>query len=204
MYGLSYGAVAVADGFALWVPAVASTLVIAGSSELLFVGVVAAGGNPIAAAAAGLLVNARHVPYGLALPDSICGRGWRRVVGTHLMNDESVVVALAGAERGPDRAARRYWECGLGCLVAWPAGAVMGGLLAGVVHNTGAFGLDTVFPAVILALIFPRLKDRATGRAAVAGAGIALAAAPFTPAGVPVLLALAAVLVAVPGTKDST
>ncbi len=201
MYGLSYGAVAVADGFPLWVPALASTLVIAGSSELLFVGVVAAGGSPIAAAAAGLLVNARHVPYGLALPDGILGRGWRRVVGTHLMNDESVVFALAGAESGaeggPERAARMYWECGLGTLVAWPAGAVMGGLLAGVVHNTDAFGLDAVFPAVILALIFPQLRDQVTGRAAVVGACIALAAAPFTPAGVPVLLALAGVLAAV-------
>jgi 4-azaleucine resistance transporter AzlC len=202
MYGLSYGAVAVADGFSLWVPAVASMLVIAGSSELLFVGVVAAGGNPIAAAAAGLLVNARHVPYGLALPDGILGRGWRRIVGTHLMNDESVVFALSSRPpAGPEGAARRYWECGLGVLVAWPAGAVMGSLLAGVVHNTDAFGLDTVFPAVILALIFPQLKDKATRRAAVAGACIALAAAPFTPAGVPVLLALAAVLLAVRGTQ---
>ena len=39
-----------------------------GPSEFLFVGIVAAGGNPIAAALAGMLVNARHLPYGLALP----------------------------------------------------------------------------------------------------------------------------------------
>ena len=51
-----------------------------------------------------------------------------------------------------------------------------------------------MFPAVILALIVPALRDRATLRAAVAGAVIALAAAPFLPAGLPVLLALAAVL----------
>ena len=42
---------------------------LAGASEFLFIGIVAAGGNPIAAALAGLLVNARHLPYGLALPD---------------------------------------------------------------------------------------------------------------------------------------
>jgi predicted branched-subunit amino acid permease len=60
LYGLSYGAIAAADGFALWLPALASMLVIAGSSELLFVGVVAAGGSPVAVALAGLLVNSRH------------------------------------------------------------------------------------------------------------------------------------------------
>src|SRR5215471_15981700 len=67
--GLSYGAIAVASGFPLWVPAAQSVLVLAGASEFLFIGIVAAGGNPCAAALAGLLVNARHLPYGLALPD---------------------------------------------------------------------------------------------------------------------------------------
>jgi 4-azaleucine resistance transporter AzlC len=192
LYGLSYGAIAVADGFALWLPAAASVLVIAGSSELLFVGVVAAGGSPVAAALAGLLVNSRHLPYGLALPPEVLGHGGRRILGTHLMNDESVAFAMAR----PDEAAKRYWQCGFGVLVAWPAGAVMGGLLAGVVHNTNAFGLDAVFPAVIVALIAPSLRDRRMGLAAVAGAGVAVATAPFLPAGVPVLLALVAVVLA--------
>src|SRR5215831_3285251 len=102
--GLSYGAVAVASGFPLWVPAAQSVLVLAGASEFLFVGIVAAGGSPIAAALAGLLVNARHLPYGLALPDmtgpdttrpDVTSRGWRRLLGSHVMNDESVAFALA-------------------------------------------------------------------------------------------------------------
>src|SRR6516225_1756637 len=115
--GLSYGAIAVASGFPLWVPAAQSVLVLAGASEFLFVGIVAAGGNPIAAALAGVLVNARHVPYSLALPD-VTGHGWRRLPGPHLMNDESVVFALAQDELPAQRAA--YWSCGLGVLICWP------------------------------------------------------------------------------------
>jgi predicted branched-subunit amino acid permease len=214
--GLSYGAVAVASGFPLWVPAALSVLVLAGASEFLFIGIVAAGGNPIAAALAGLLVNARHLPYGLALPDmtgpdmtgpdmtgpdmtgpdmtgpDVTGRGWRRLLGSHVMNDESVVFALAQEDLPRKRAA--YWACGLGVLICWPAGAVLGALIGGVIGNTNAFGLDAMFPAVILALIVPALRDRPTVRAALAGAVIALAATPFLPAGLPVLLALAGVL----------
>jgi 4-azaleucine resistance transporter AzlC len=189
--GLSYGAIAVASGFPLWVPAVQSVLVLAGASEFLFIGIVAAGGNPLAAAAAGLLVNARHLPYGLALPDVTGpGRGWRRLLGSHVMNDESVVFALAQEDLPGQRAA--YWACGLGVLLCWPAGAVLGALIGGVIGNTNAFGLDAMFPAVILALIMPALRDRVTLRAALAGAVIALAATPFLPAGLPVLLALGA------------
>ena len=192
--GLSYGAIAVASGLPPWVPAAQSVLVLAGASEFLFVGIVAAGGSPIAAALAGLLVNARHLPYGLALPD-VTGRGWRRLLGTHVMNDESVVFALA--QDDPPRRRAAYWACGLGVLLCWPGGAVLGALIGSAVRDTSSFGLDAMFPAVILALIVPDLRDRATLRAALAGAAVALAAAPFLPAGLPVLLALAAVLLLV-------
>jgi len=191
--GLSYGAIAVASGFPLWFPAAQSVLVLAGASEFLFIGIVAAGGNPLAAAAAGLLVNARHLPYGLALPDMTGpGRPWRRLLGSHVMNDESVVFALAQEDLPRKRAA--YWTCGLGVLLCWPAGAVLGALIGSVIGNTSAFGLDAMFPAVILALIVPALRDRVMVRAAVTGAVIALAATPFLPAGLPELLALLAVL----------
>jgi 4-azaleucine resistance transporter AzlC len=205
--GLSYGAIAVASGFPLWVPAAQSVLVLAGASEFLFIGIVAAGGNPLAAAAAGLLVNARHLPYGLALPDmtgpdmtgpDMTGPGrpatrrMKRLLGSHVMNDESVVFALAQEDLPRKRAA--YWACGLGVLLCWPAGAVLGALIGSVIGNTSAFGLDAMFPAVILALIVPALRDRRLRRAAVTGAVIALAAAPFLPAGLPELLALLAVL----------
>jgi 4-azaleucine resistance transporter AzlC len=193
--GLSYGAIAVASGFPLWVPAAQSVLVLAGASEFLFIGIVAAGGSPIAAALAGVLVNARHLPYGLALPPGVTGRGWRRLAGTHVMNDESVVFALAQDDLPRQRAA--YLACGLGVLICWPGGAILGALIGSAVHDTNTFGLDAMFPAVILALIVPDLRDRMTGTAALAGAAIALIATPFLPAGLPVLLALAAVLVLV-------
>ena len=193
--GLSYGAIAVASGFPVWFPAAQSTLVVAGASEFLFIGIVAAGGNPIAAALAGLLVNARHLPYGLALPPDVTGRGrgWRRVLGAHVMNDESVVFSLAQEDLPRQRAA--YWACGLGVLICWPGGAALGALAGSLLRDTNAFGLDATFPAVILALIVPALRDRVTAAAAGLGAVIALVTTPFLPAGLPVLLALAGVVV---------
>ncbi|AJT63168.3 hypothetical protein T261_1482 [Streptomyces lydicus] len=187
--GLSYGAIAVASGFPVWFPVVLGLLVVAASSEFLFIGIIAAGGSPVAAVLAGLLVNARHLPFGLAVPD-VLGRGAWRFLGTHLMNDETVVFALAQKDTARGRAA--YWACGLGIMVCWPAGAAIGGLAGTVIHDTGAFGLDAMFPAILLALILPALRgDRDKRRAALAGSALALAAVPFLPAGLPVLLALA-------------
>ncbi|GAB2716622.1 AzlC family ABC transporter permease [Kitasatospora kifunensis] len=190
--GLSYGAIAVAAGFPAWLPVLMGTLVLAGSSEFLFVGIVGAGGSPIAAVLAGLLVNARHLPFGLAVAD-VVGKGWWRALGSHVMNDESVVFALAQCDPARRRAA--YWTCGLGVLVCWPSGALLGALLGSVVRDTDAFGLDAMFPAVLLALILPALRERTKRRPALVGAAIALAATPFLSAGLPVLLALVALAV---------
>jgi len=44
--GMSYGSLAMAYGFPLWVPFVLSLTVLAGASEFMFIGIVASGGNP--------------------------------------------------------------------------------------------------------------------------------------------------------------
>jgi hypothetical protein len=63
--------------------------------------------------------------------------------------------------------------------------------------NPDSFGLDAAFPAVVLALVLPSLTDRSTRNAALAGAAIAVAVTPVLPAGLPVLLALAGLALAI-------
>ncbi|AVH24848.1 AzlC family ABC transporter permease [Nocardia cyriacigeorgica] len=193
MIGISYGAAVVGAGFPMWMPVVLASTVLAGGSEFLFFGILTAGAGPLAAASAGLLVNARHLPYGLSMPD-VFGSGVRRLLGVHLMVDESVAFALAPGDLERRRSA--YWLCGLGIALCWPLGALAGAVIGSVVPDTAAFGLDAVFPAVLLALILPALRDRATLRAASVGAGIAVLTTPFVPAGLPVLLALAGLIFA--------
>ncbi|MEV6430256.1 AzlC family ABC transporter permease [Nocardia sp. NPDC051463] len=194
LIGVSYGATAVNSGFPLWLPIALGVLILAGGSEFLFIGIVAAGGSPIAAALAGLLVNARHVPYGLSIPD-VVGTGWRRPIGVHVMNDESVALAMAQ----PDVARRRaaYWISGLGVLLAWPGGAAIGAAIGTVVPDTSVIGLDAIFPAVLLGLVVPALRAKtATMRAASFGAAAAVLSSLFLPAGLPVLVALIGVVFA--------
>lgn len=189
--GVSYGAISVGGGLPFWVPVLLSIVVFAGASQFLFVGIVAAGGSPIAAMIGGLLVNTRHVAFGLAVSDVI-GRGWRRLPGSHVMTDENVAFALSQEELEQKRAA--YWAGGIGIFICWNLGVVIGGLAGSVITDTDVFGLDAAFPAVLLALVLPSLRDRSTRTAALIGVVVALAATPFLPAGLPVLLALAGML----------
>ncbi|GAA4547710.1 AzlC family ABC transporter permease [Amycolatopsis samaneae] len=190
--GVSYGAIAVSSGFPLWMPMLLSLLVFAGASQFMFVGIVASGGNPLAAVVAGLLVNARHVPFGFAVGDALGTRWTARIAGSHLMIDESVAFALAQKDAHRRRAA--YWACGIGLFVCWNLGVLAGAFAGTAISDTAVFGLDAAFPAVLLALVLPSLKDRAARLPVLLGVVVALATTPFLPAGLPVLLALVGVL----------
>ncbi|TPQ22090.1 AzlC family ABC transporter permease [Streptomyces sporangiiformans] len=197
--GLSFGAIAVAGGLPVWVPVVMSLVVYAGSAQFSTVGVLLAGGGPVAAAATGLLLNTRTAAFSLAVAD-VLGRGrFSRLVGAHLVTDETVAFALAQPD--PERRRAAYWISGLGLYVVWNVCVLVGALAGSAIGDTGTYGLDAAFPAVLVALVLPALREGPSGvrRAAVTGAVVALAVAPFVPAGVPVLLALAGLLTPMPG-----
>ncbi|WP_428964380.1 AzlC family ABC transporter permease [Micromonospora fluostatini] len=190
--GASFGAMAVAAGLPLWAPVVMSILVYAGGAQFMAVGLVAAG-SPVAAVLAGLLLNARHLPFGLTLGGTMGGRLWQRLLGSHLMTDETTAFTLA-RPAGPARR-RAFWIAATLLFLAWNLGTLIGVLAGGALGDPAAFGLDAAFPAGLLALLLPSLRDRDTRRVALVGAALAVLTTPFLPAGLPVLLALGGLLV---------
>ncbi|GAA0477976.1 branched-chain amino acid ABC transporter permease [Paractinoplanes deccanensis] len=185
--GASFGAITIAYGLPTWLPFLMSTVVFAGGSQFLAVGLFAAG-NPIAAVLAGLLLNARHLPFGMAVGTAMGTRARARALGSHFMTDE--VVAFTLAEPDPARKRRTYWLIGLTLFSTWNVGTALGVLLGGALGDTDALGLDAAFPAALIALILPSLRDRATRTVALTGAVIAVALTPLLPAGLPILCAL--------------
>jgi branched chain amino acid efflux pump len=196
LVGASFGAIAVSGGLAPWVPIAMSLLVFAGGAQFAAVAVVLSGGSPVAAVASGLVLNARLLPFGFAVAD-VLGEGtrWRtRLLGAHVMTDESVAFTLRQDDERRRRAA--FWISGIALFVVWNVAVVLGALAGEGMGDTDAFGLDAAFPVVLLALVLPSLADRRTREAALLGAVIAVTATPFVPAGLPVLLALAGLVVA--------
>lgn len=185
--GMSYGSLAMAYGFPLWVPMALSISVLAGASEFMFIGIVASGGSPFAAAAAGLLVNARHIPFGVTVRDLV-GKGALSFLGCHIMNDESVAFGLS--QKTPAQRKATYWLCGAGVAVIWPVGVLLGAGIGKLLPDLHSIGMDAVFPAILLALVLPAFKTRTTAIRACSGAALSLASVPFLATGLPVLVSL--------------
>ncbi|NEA97137.1 AzlC family ABC transporter permease, partial [Actinospica acidiphila] len=200
--GVSFGAIAVAGGLPVWVPVVMSLVVYAGSAQFSAVGVLLAGGGPVAAAVTGLLLNTRTAAFSLAVAEHIGRTRLARLVGAHLVTDETVAFTLA--QRDPARRRAAFWVSGIGLFTVWNVCVAAGALAGGALGDTGRYGLDAAFPAVLAALVLPALReDAGVRRAALAGAVLALALTPAVPAGVPVLAALAGLALhgGVPGRR---
>jgi 4-azaleucine resistance transporter AzlC len=191
--GLSFGAIAVAAGTTVVQASAMSLLVFAGGAQFLAVGITGAGGTAVAAVLGGLLLNTRHLPFGLAIGDAL---GRHRLIGSHVMTDEAVAFALARTDPAARRAA--YWLAGGTLYVVWNVATVLGAIAGGAVGDPAAFGIDAAFPAGMLALLLPALGDRPALRVALGGAAIALICVPLLPPGVPVLVALLGLVFALP------
>jgi len=126
---------------------------------------------------------------GGAGPGPTVKRWLTRLLGAHVITDESVAFALRQTDPARRRAA--FWTCGLSLFGAWNVAVLLGVLAGSMVRNTNAFGLDATFPAVLIALALPALAELRTRVSAGTGAVIAVVLTPVLPAGLPVLAALA-------------
>jgi predicted branched-subunit amino acid permease len=191
LYGISFGAIGVAAGLDVLSVMLLSLLMFSGASQFAFVGVVAAGGAPIAAITSAWLMGIRNSFYALRLTSVIGPQGLFRLLAAQLTIDES--NAVSAAQQKPNHQRLGFWATGIAVFVFWNLATLAGALAGNLIGSVEQWGLDGAAAVAFLGLLWPRLKDQ--WPLALAGAGIAIISFPILPAGVPILLAAAIALV---------
>jgi predicted branched-subunit amino acid permease len=184
-------------------PIVMSAALFAGSAQFAATAVLAAGGGAGAAIAAGVLLNLRYVPMGIALAPSLHGGPLRRAAIGQAMIDFSWAAASRGGGRFDPAfmlgATAPSYPC-------WVGGTAIGVFAGDLIGDPAALGLDALFPAFFLCLLVEgELRPGLPTVVAGLGSLIALALIPFTPAGIPVIAASATALLglrAVPAPRE--
>ncbi|MEG3614902.1 AzlC family ABC transporter permease [Isoptericola haloaureus] len=194
LYGVSFGALAVVAGLTVAQTAALSLLLFSGGSQFALVGVVAAGGSPLAAVATSSLLGVRNTLYGAVVSPLLDVRGWRRWAAAQVTIDESTAVAVA--QRDPQAVRVGFWATGLGVFVLWNVCSLLGALAGDALGDPRAWGLDAAAGAAFLALVWPRLASRDARLVAALAVVVSAALVPVTPAGIPVLGAAAAAIAA--------
>ena len=187
---MAFGIAASDAGLSAWETGAFSAFVFGGSAQFAAVDVIGDGGAPLSAIVAGLLLNLRCLAYGVVMAPALAGPRWKRALWSQVMVDQP--AALGAAQ--PDRATARYayLVCGTYLFVFWNLATLVGAIaLPSAGDLVTDWGLDGGIPAIFLALLWPRLRQRDQRRTALAGAAIAFTLVPFTPAGLPVVGAAA-------------
>jgi predicted branched-subunit amino acid permease len=168
-----------------------SAFVFAGAAQFGATAVLASGGGAAAAIVAAILLNARFLPMGIALAPSLRGGPTLRAAYGQTMIDASWAMASRGGGRfDPDFMVGAT----IPSYPAWIGGTAIGIFAGNAIGDPDALGLDALFPAFFLTLLFGELRSRrAIGPAAI-GAIVALALTPVTPPGIPVIAASAGAL----------
>jgi predicted branched-subunit amino acid permease len=174
-------------------PIVMSVVVFSGSAQFGSLAILAAGGTTAAAIAAGVLLNARYLAMGLALAPSLRGRPLSRAAFAMTIVDASWAAASAG-----DGTFDPWYMVGATVpqYPGWVLGTIVGVLAGHALGDPRALGLDALFPAFFVALLFEEVRGRRKVAAAGGGAAIAFGLTPFLPAGLPILAAAAAAVFA--------
>ena len=187
LYGISFGALAVASGLSVLQTCLLSLLLFSGGSQFALIGILGGGGTVGAAVAASSLLGLRNALYGLQLAPTMLPAGWRRFAIAQLTIDESTAVAVSQSARPLRRLG--FWVTGLGVYIGWNLMTLAGALAGNALGDPKRFGLDAAASAAFVALLWPRLRSREPVAIAIVGAVVTTILIPVIPQGLPVIAA---------------
>jgi len=197
---ISFGALAHAQGWDPLLTTVFSLVAFSGSAQFAVLTTFAGGGG-LAAIGSATLMNARFLPMGSAAAASLEGGRLRRALEGQAVVDASWVAAYEGEGRF-DRA-----KLMAATAVQWPAwviGTAIGAYVGMSTDFLDRWGLDVIFPAFFLMLLFDSVRENSGARlvataAALVGAGMVYVAPP----GVALLASSAAAMVILLGPSKA-
>ena len=148
------------SGFSFWYPMLMSITIFAGSMEFVTVNLLLGAFNPLQAFVMALMINARHLFYGISMLDKYRGTGWKQCYLIFGMCDESFSINYtADIPEGVDKGWFMFFVTLLNQFY-WFFGYTSGGVLGSFIHfNTE--GLDFVLTALFVVIFLEQwLKDK--------------------------------------------
>ena len=166
--GVSYGFFICSKGFSPWYPFFTSMLVFAGSMEFVLVGMLLSAFNPWYCYLMTLMVNSRHLFYGLSMLEKFKDTGWKKIYLIFGMCDESFAINVSTS---PPEGVDKGWFMTFVTLlnqIYWVVGSTIGGIMGSSIKiNTQ--GLDFALVALFVAIFVSQWQNNTNHNPAIIG-----------------------------------
>lgn len=153
IYGFAFGLLAAQVGFPWWGITMMSSLVHAGSSQIVAVEQFAQSSAVIGAALAGAALNLRYIGIVASLSDILSGLSLRmKLVAIHITGDENWALTMAERAKNPAIGANFLIGSGLVMITTWTLSTTVGAIVGSSLPNLEEFGLGFAFTAAFIAM----------------------------------------------------
>ncbi len=171
--GLTYGIYMNVSGFSFWYPCLMSLTIFAGSMEFVAINLLLGSFHPLQALAMTLMINARHLFYGISMLDKYKGTGWKKFYLIFGMCDESFSINYTA--RIPEDVDKGWFMFFVTLLdhFYWFFGATLGGLF-GALIAFDTEGLDFVMTAMFVVIFMEQWMKDKNHASAFLGIGLSL------------------------------
>ena len=171
--GMTYGVYMASLGFSWIYPTLMALTIYAGSMEFVTANLLLGTFNPLQALAMTLMVNARHLFYGLAMLDRFRGLGWKKLYLIFGMCDETFSVTCS--TRAPEGVDEGWFMTFVTLLdqLYWVLGAALGGLF-GSLLTLNTEGLDFVMTAMFVVIFLENWLKEENHTSSLLGLGLPL------------------------------
>ncbi|MEM9034527.1 MAG: AzlC family ABC transporter permease [Actinomycetota bacterium] len=198
--GVAVAVVLVEAGTEQWVVVVFAVIINSATAQLAYVAAIEGGGSTVTAMLSGWLVSTRFGLLAAAIAPRLWRSGWQRYLALHNVFDPN--TAVADREADDDTSRRVFTRSTLALTPAWFLGCTLGTALSDRIGDPQRIGLDVVLPALLLAIIWPQMRNATGRRVAAAAAVLAIGLAEVTPGGLSTIIAVSAAgLVLLPETE---
>ena len=171
--GMTYGIYMNVSGFPFWYPMLMSLTIFAGSVEFVAVNLLLGAFNPFQVLAMTLMINARHLFYGLSMLDKYRGNGWKDFYLIFGMCDESFSINYtARIPEGIDRGWFMFFVTLLNHFY-WFFGAALGGIFGSLIRFDTE-GLDFVMTAMFVVIFMEQWMKEKEHVSSLVGVGVTL------------------------------
>ncbi len=169
--GIAYGIFMNSMGFGAMYPILMSLFIFAGSMEFVAVNLLLVSFNPLNALFLTLMVNARHLFYGISMLDTYKGIGKKKVYMIYGLCDESFAINnTVDVPKNVDKGWFMFFVTLLNHSY-WVIGSAIGGIFgAYVTFNTE--GLEFVMTALFVVIFIEQWMKEKKHHSALAGLGL--------------------------------
>ncbi len=174
--GLTYGIYMNVSGFEWWYPSIMSIVIFGGSLEFICVSMLLAPFSPLSSFLVALMVQARHLFYGISMLDKYRDMGWKKPYLIFALCDESFSLNFtADIPEGIDKSWFYFWVTILNQSY-WFMGSTTGGLIGGLIKFDTS-GMDFVMTGMFVVIFLEQLlkeKQMYTAVIGIVGSLVAL------------------------------